>query len=69
MAFLIRYPTCEGAYEPLENGEPLCIRSRNTSGWLRLLFITAVPFIASATFIMLVQILVRREQRRNQKSL
>jgi hypothetical protein len=34
-----------------------------------LLFITAVPFIASATFIMLVQILVRREQRRNQKSL
>jgi len=69
MISLIRYPTCEGAYEPLANGEPLCIQSRNTSGWLRLLFITAIPFIASATFIVLVQILVRREQRRNQKSL
>ena len=66
------YPTCSGAFEPLNTAdgpEPLCIKGRNSSGWLRFLFIVAVPFLISSTFVVLVQMCVRREQRTRRKSL
>ena len=66
------YPTCTGAFEPLNTAEgpqPLCIKGRNSSGWLRFLFIVAVPFLISSTFVVLVQMCVRREQRTRRKSL
>jgi hypothetical protein len=66
------YPTCSGAFEPLDTADgpqPLCIKGRNSSGWLRFLFIVAVPFLISSTFVVLVQMCVRREQRTRRKSL
>jgi hypothetical protein len=66
------YPTCSGAFEPLDTADgpqPLCIKGRNSSGWLRLIFIVTVPFLISSTFVVLVQMCVRREQRTRRKSL
>ena len=59
------YPVCEGAFTPLAStGQPLCIKAQRLTGWLRLLIIVFVPFFIAATFILLLQICVRRQQAR-----
>ena len=64
------YPTCEGAFTPLEaTGQPLCIKARRLSGWLRLLFSASVPFLAASGLIVLIQMWVRHQQRKHRVSL
>ena len=64
------YPTCEGAFTPLEaTGQPLCIKARRLSGWLRLLFSASVPFFAASGLIVLIQMWVRHQQRKHRVSL
>jgi len=64
------YPSCEGAVKPMiETGEPLCIKSKRLSGWLRLMYAVLLPWICVSLFIMLLQSIVRRHQRKRLKSL
>lgn len=65
-----RYPVCDGAFEPLhDTGEPLCIKVPRLAGWLRLLYTVAVPFMIVALFIIVLQTVVRYQQRRRLVSL
>ena len=52
-----------------ETGEPLCIKSKRLSGWLRLMYAVLLPWICVSLFIMLLQSIVRRHQRKRLKSL
>ena len=64
------YPLCSGAFEVNEQmPAPLCIKAKRLSGWLRLLYISFVPFLLVSTLIFLVQLLVRRQQEKRMSSL
>lgn len=61
---------CAGAYATSEaQPEPLCIKARRLSGWLRLLYLLFVPFCIASAVVLLIQLGVRRHQERQKKSL
>jgi hypothetical protein len=64
------YPVCEGAFEPLaETGEPLCIKVQRLTGWLRLMYTVAIPFMMVALLIIVLQLCVRQQQKKRMVSL
>ena len=64
------YPVCSGAeYLNADQTEPLCIKAKQLSGWLRLLYITFIPFLIVTTLIFIVQMYVRRHQEKRMRSL
>jgi len=64
------YPVCESASFLSEaQPEPLCIKTKRLSGWLRLILSISVPFLACALAIIGLQLGVRRRQQRNLTSL
>ena len=64
------YPVCSGAFDlSPEQPEPLCIKPKSLSGWLRLLYITFTPFVIITLLILSVQLCVRRHQKRKMRNL
>jgi len=64
------YPVCSGAFDVSpEQPEPLCIKPKSLSGWLRLLYITFTPFVIITLLILSVQLCVRRHQKRKLRNL